>query len=62
MTINWVHIYKLYKGLWVALADDEKTVISSGKRAKDTLNKAQKNGYPNPILTKIPTRIKPIAG
>ncbi len=28
---DWTKIYKNYQGLWVALKDDEETVIASGK-------------------------------
>lgn len=57
MAIDWTKIYKKYKGLWVALKDDEKTVVGSGKTAKEALEKAQKMGYENPILTRMPERI-----
>ena len=30
MAIDWTKIYRKYKGLWVALDKDEKTVIASG--------------------------------
>ena len=29
MIINWENIFKNYRGLWVALAEDEKTVVAS---------------------------------
>ncbi|KKQ21446.1 MAG: hypothetical protein US45_C0054G0005 [Candidatus Nomurabacteria bacterium GW2011_GWA1_37_20] len=54
MAIDWTKIYKKYKGLWVALADDEVTVLSSGKTLKEALEKAKKNGYSDPILTRMP--------
>lgn len=62
MAIDWTKIFKKYKGLWIALKDDEKTVISSGKTAKEAWNKALKSGYKNPILTKMPTKILPYVG
>lgn len=55
--IDWTHIYKKYKGLWVGLAQDEKTVLAFGKTAKGVFDKAQKKGYPNPILTKMPQKL-----
>ena len=54
MAIDWTKIYKKYKGLWVALADDELTVLAHGKTLKDALNNARKNGYTDPILTRMP--------
>ncbi len=55
--INWNSIYKKYKGLWVALAQDEKTVLAAAKTAKAAFNKAQKSGYQKPILTKMPQKL-----
>jgi hypothetical protein len=62
MAIDWTKIFNKYKGLWVALKDDEKTVISSGKTAKEAWDKAKKTGYEKPILTKMPTKIIPYVG
>jgi len=62
MAIDWTKIYKKYKGLWVALKDDEKTVIASGKTAKEAWEKSQKIGYKMPILTKMPERLIPYVG
>lgn len=60
--INWSSIYKKYKGLWVALKDDEKSVIASGKTAMDVMDKAQKKGFKQPILVRMPTKILPYVG
>ncbi len=55
--INWSSIYKKYKGLWVALAQDEKTVLAVSKTAKEAFNNAKKSGYQKPILTKMPQKL-----
>lgn len=60
--INWSTIFKQYKGLWVALKDDEKTVIASGKTAKEAQEIALRKGYREPILTRMPERIVPYVG
>ena len=57
MAIDWTNIYKKYKGLWVALKSDEKTVISSGKTAKEAWDVAQKKGFSKPIITKMPPKL-----
>ena len=62
MAIDWTQICKKYKGLWIALKDDNRTVVSSGKTAKDALSKAQKRGYKEPILFRVPTKIIPYIG
>jgi len=62
MAIDWTKIYNKYKGLWVALEDDEKTVIASGKTAGEAWGKAQKKGYSKPILTRMPEDLIPYVG
>ncbi len=62
MSIDWTNIYKKYKGLWVALKSDEKTVLASGKTAKSVWDKARKLGYNKPILTKLPAELTSYVG
>lgn len=62
MAIDWTKLYKKYKGLWIALKEDEKTVIASGKTAKEAWDKSQKKGYQKPILTRMPERLLPYIG
>ena len=54
MAIDWTHIYKKYKGLWVALKDDEVTVISFGKTLDEAAQKAEKKGFNEPIFFRVP--------
>ena len=37
MTKDWTHLFANYRGQWVALADDELTVLAAGATAKDAL-------------------------
>lgn len=62
MAIDWTNIYKKYKGLWVALKKDEKTVIASGKTAKEAWQKAQDKGFKKPILSRMPAKLIPYVG
>ena len=62
MAINWTNICKKYRGQWVALKDDEKTVVASGKTAKQAWEKAQDKGYKKPIMFRVPTEIIPYVG
>lgn len=57
MAKDWTEIQKKYKGLWVALADDEETVLASGKTAREALENAKKKGHPDPIMTRMPEKI-----
>ena len=61
-TIDWSGIYKKYKGNWVALAEDEITVLAAAKSAKEALSKAKNKGYKNPILTKMPKKLVTYVG
>jgi len=62
MAIDWTQICKKYKGLWVGLKKDEKTVVASGKTVQEVMEKAKKRGYPKPILFCVPTKILPYIG
>ncbi len=62
MSIDWTKISNKYKGLWVALKDDEATVIASGKTAREALEKAKLNGVKVPVLTRVPDMIIPYVG
>lgn len=62
MAIDWSGIFKKYKGQWVALKDDEKTVIAASSVAAKALEMANKKGYKKPILAKMPKRLIPYVG
>lgn len=53
---NWIALFENYKGQWVALKDDETTVISSGSKLSEVLRKAVDKGFDKPIITKIPKK------
>ena len=57
MAIDWTQNYKKYKGLWVALEENQQTVFASGKTAKETLEKAQMKGLPQAILFRVPAMV-----
>ncbi|MFH1170620.1 MAG: DUF5678 domain-containing protein [Candidatus Vogelbacteria bacterium] len=62
MSTDWTKIYKKYKGLWVALKDDEITVIGSGQLLKDAMAQANKMGYKNPIAMRVPDNLSTYVG
>ena len=62
MTIDWTKIYEKYKGKWVALQMDEKTVIASADTPAEVLKKAEKKGYKSPIPHRVPTEVVPLIG
>lgn len=62
MSKDWTKIYKKYKGMWVALADDEVTVLGAGKSLNEALNVAKNKGYSNPIFTHMPDKMISFVG
>lgn len=62
MPIDWTKITKKYKGLWVGLKNDERTVVASGKTVQEVLQRAKDKGQPNPILFRVPTKVVPYVG
>jgi len=60
--IDFGKITKKYKGKWVALAENEKKVVSFGKSAKETFERAKKEGCKSPILFKVPDAVLPYVG
>ena len=62
MGIDWTKLFAHYKGKWVALADDEQTVIASGNTVRQALDHAQELGHDSPILTRVPTKLESYIG
>lgn len=62
MGIDWSTIQKQYKGKWVALKTDERTVLASGKTAGEAWEQAIGTGYEKPILVRIPSKLLPYVG
>ena len=62
MAKDWTKIYKKYKGLWVALAEDEETVLGAGKTVKEALLQARKNSNQTPVLTRMPNSLVSYVG
>lgn len=62
MPIDWRNIYRRFKGLWIALSDDERKVVASGATAKEAMEKARSKGHALPILARMPDRLSPYIG
>lgn len=61
--LDMKHVYKNYKGQWVALerAGSNKVVVSA-KTLDQVLEKAKKKGFDLPWVMKIPKKVLPIVG
>ena len=62
MSIDWTEIYNNHKGRWIALEDDEQTVVGSGESAREVLDRARANGCAEPIVTRQPLELIPFVG
>ncbi len=62
MAKDWSKLYKKYKGMWVALSDDEKTVLGAGKTAKEAILKSKSRTNKTPFLTRIPDSLNVYVG
>ena len=60
--MDWANLYKKYAGLWVALKDDEITVVAADHSAEEALRKSIEKGVQNPILNLIPRELLPMVG
>jgi Family of unknown function (DUF5678) len=59
---DWTKIFQDYKGLWVALKDDEQTVVGSGRTLRDALEDANRKGYAQPIMLNVPEEVITFVG
>lgn len=62
MSKDWTQLYKKYRGLWVALADDEVTVLGTGKTANEAVQQARKKTDKAPFLTHVPQKLVSYVG
>jgi hypothetical protein len=61
-TKDWTHLFAQYRGQWVALAEDEVTVLGAGATAKEALAASATMGSPEPILYRVPDNLDTFVG
>jgi hypothetical protein len=59
--INWTHLLEQYRGKWVALADDETTVLAAATTAREAHQAALRQSK-SPILYHVPETFDLFAG
>ena len=52
--IDMTPIIRKYPGYFVALSYDRKKVLGKGRTPEEALKEANRKGYKDPLLTKIP--------
>ena len=62
MAQDWTQIFNKYRGLWIALEDDEETVVASGQTAQEAVAVAKQRGITKPILARIPEELVTYVG
>ena len=50
---DWTHLFKNYRGKWVALAEDDVTVLASGTTAREARDAAAKKAGQH-FLLRVP--------
>ena len=58
---DWTHLFENYRGKWVALDDDEITVLAAADTAKEAHAAALKHSQ-LPILYQVPNTLDLFAG
>jgi hypothetical protein len=59
---DWIAIYVDYKGLWVALDDDNETVAGNGRSPEQALHEAHSKGFVSAAITYVPKEVVTFAG
>ena len=59
---DWSLLFANYRGQWVALADDEVTVVAAAPTAKGALTASASKGTPAPILYRVPDTLDTFVG
>jgi hypothetical protein len=61
MAKDWTHLFENYRGKWVALAEDETTVLAAADTAKEAHAAALKRTS-LPIMYQVPETLDLFAG
>ncbi len=61
MAKDWTHLFEKYRGKWVALAEDERTVLAAATSAKEAHQGALKHTS-LPILYRVPNTLDAFVG
>jgi hypothetical protein len=59
---DWTMMFANFRGQWVALADDEVTVLAAASTAKGALAASVSKGAPSPILYRVPDTLDTFVG
>jgi hypothetical protein len=59
---DWSLLFATYRGQWIALADDEITVVAAAPTAKGALTASAAKGMPTPILYRVPDTLDTFVG
>jgi hypothetical protein len=57
---DWSVLFAKYRGQWVALADDEVTVLAAAPTARGALAASASKGIASPILYRVPDTLEAV--
>lgn len=57
---DWSKLFQEYKGKWLALQDDDVTVIAAGNTLQEVSDAAHKKGFKKPHFTRMPQELVPL--
>jgi NADPH-dependent 2,4-dienoyl-CoA reductase/sulfur reductase-like enzyme len=60
--LNRTRMAKKYRGKWLALKADRKTVVGAGGTIREARAAAAKKGHKNPVITRMPRTIQSFVG
>ena len=60
--LNRTHLADKYRGKWLALKADRKTVVSTGDSVREVLATAAKKGTEHPVITRMPRSVRSFVG
>jgi hypothetical protein len=61
MSKDWTHLLEKYRGKWVALGEDETTVLAFGNSAKE-VHSAAVEKFATPFLYRVPDALETFVG
>ena len=59
---DWTQICEQYRGMWVAIDDDEETVVAADRKLDQAIALKKALGKPNAALFRVPDEIVDFVG
>ena len=60
--LDRTHMARKYRGKWLALKADRKTVVAAATSVREAIAAAEEKGYSRPVITRMPLDIRSFVG